>query len=259
MLEQITEETIKLLARTKNNTQLVDSIIKKQYDNLTNKEREEIGKNYKKQKFSWFLVIEILSGIFFLSSLILLILSSGSEDQLGSSISGLMISVAGIIIGLYILNPKEYKKSDFNKYCEIKLRKELNKKIDAQKLEDNRTLKENRFAFSNIKKTILIDSYTTYSDKLHAILNYQEIIQTRWYKFKIIYDDNSSEVVDVKEESNEYDYLMKFIVTDSEHIESKQTSQADEIKKIKELYDNKAITEEEFEKMKNKIINKNED
>ena len=55
-----------------------------------------------------------------------------------------------------------------------------------------------------IKAVKIIDSYTEMSDKLHGFLNYQEIIQTRVYKFKVVFDDGSSTIYTEKENSKIY-------------------------------------------------------
>ena len=106
-----------------------------------------------------------------------------------------------------------------------------------------------------IKFVTILDSFTEFSDKLHAFLNYQEIIQTRIYKFLVTFTDNSTKIFTEKEGSNIYNILVKYI---SHPVQPKEItpSNADEIMKYKMLLDNHAITQEEFEEKKKELLKK---
>lgn len=111
----------------------------------------------------------------------------------------------------------------------------------------------NIFDTSNIKSVILIDSYTEYSDKLHAVLNYQEIIQTRYYKFKVTYLNGCIKIITAKEDSKEYNALITFLENSSES-PAQTIDNADLIKKYKQLFDEGIITQEEFDKKKTELL-----
>ncbi len=74
---------------------------------------------------------------------------------------------------------------------------------------EKKYIEENVFDGRIIKSAQIIDSYTEWSNKLHGFLNYNEIIQTRFCKFYVTYDDMSTEIYDIKENSKEYAFLMK--------------------------------------------------
>ncbi len=64
---------------------------------------------------------------------------------------------------------------------------------------------------SDIISVSLIDKFTEVTDKLHGFLNYQEIIQTRYYKFKIEFEENDFEIFQTKENSSDCSYLLSLI------------------------------------------------
>lgn len=114
--------------------------------------------------------------------------------------------------------------------------------------------KQNLFLDNDIKSVTIIDSYTEVSDKLHAILNYQEIIQTRYYKFKVDYKDGSSTIITAKEGSVKCNNLLKLVNTDSDLETKHQIEPTEELRKYKKLLDEGIITQEEFEQKKKQIL-----
>lgn len=112
-----------------------------------------------------------------------------------------------------------------------------------------------RLSVDKIKSVAILDSYTEYSDKLHAVLNYQEIIQTRIYKFKVDYIDGNSKVITAAENSEEYNLLVPYINKTAEA--GKGTSNIENITKLREykqLLDDGIITQEEFEAKKKQLL-----
>lgn len=62
--------------------------------------------------------------------------------------------------------------------------------------------------FNDIATVILMDSFTEVSDKLHPVLNYQEIIQTRIYVFKISYKNGTNAIVKMNENDSNCEKLL---------------------------------------------------
>lgn len=94
------------------------------------------------------------------------------------------------------------------------------------------------------------------SDKLHAILNYQEIIQTRVYKFKVDYKDGTSNIVTATENSEEYNVLMPLVNKnlDTQAPTMPDKSNIEKIREYKQLLDDGIITQEEFEEKKRELL-----
>ena len=113
-----------------------------------------------------------------------------------------------------------------------------------------------RLSVDNIKSVIILDSYTEFSDKLHAVLNYQEIIQTRVYKFKVDYNDGTSKIVTAAEGSEEYSVLMPCVKSAVESQTKSTDNSIEKIKEYKRLLDEGIITQEEFETKKKEILSK---
>jgi len=107
-----------------------------------------------------------------------------------------------------------------------------------------------------IKTVTILDSYTELSDKLHAILNYQEIIQTRIYKFNVIYNNGTSKVITTPEDSEEYAVLMPLV--GKEFVNPAFDNADNNIEKLREykkLLDEGIITQEDFEIKKENCYN----
>jgi hypothetical protein len=60
-----------------------------------------------------------------------------------------------------------------------------------------------------------------------VVFNVQEIIQTRIYKFKVVFEDNTSTVVETKENSAEYIKFMAHLDKDLEIKDAPTTKQID--------------------------------
>lgn len=113
-----------------------------------------------------------------------------------------------------------------------------------------------RLNSENIRKVSILDSYTEISDKLHAVLNYQEIIQTRVYKFKVDYKDGTSNIVTAAENSEEYGVLMPLVnkSSDEQSPTTIEKSNIEKLREYKQLLDEGIITQEEFEKKKKELL-----
>lgn len=109
-----------------------------------------------------------------------------------------------------------------------------------------------RLNFENIKNVTILDSYTEVSDKLHAFLNYQEIIQTRMYKFKVDYKDGTSQVITAAESSEEYSVLIPLVNKMPNMAQEK--SNVEKLREYKQLLDDGIITQEDFEKKKKELL-----
>jgi len=176
-----------------------------------------------------------------------------NEFSAGAIIYGILLLVVAVvlfIIGFVMYGPKKINKNTDEYWAKIVLKERLNDEIDYV-LEKE---KDSMYEGKKIKYTLIIDSYTEYSDKLHAFLNYQEIIQTRYYKFKVVLEDDTSVIVDVKEDSEDYIKFMKYLNDDEEIIKIKNIDTTEEIRKYKKLYDDGIITKEEFENKKKDLL-----
>ena len=85
-------------------------------------------------------------------------------------------------------------------------------------------------------------------------MNYQEIIQTRYYKFKVDYKDGSSTIITAKEGSVKCNNLLKLVNTDSDLETQHQIEPTEELRKYKKLLDDGIITQKEFEQKKKQIL-----
>ena len=130
----------------------------------------------------------------------------------------------------------------------------------AEKEKENRTrakLQKNvnyRLSVDNIKSVTILDSYTEFSDKLHAVLNYQEIIQTRFYKFKVDYNDGTSKIVTAAEGSDEYSVLITRVKSGAIGASDSSENNVEKLREYKQLLDDGIITQEEFETKKKEIL-----
>lgn len=125
-----------------------------------------------------------------------------------------------------------------------RIEKELNKNVHY------------RLQTERIKSVTILDSYTEISDKLHAVLNYQEIIQTRMYKFNVVYNDGSSKVITAAENSEEYAVLMPLVGEKPTGTATQTSSDNIELlREYKKLLDEGVITQEEFDAKKKKLLN----
>ena len=106
----------------------------------------------------------------------------------------------------------------------------------------------------NITKVTLLDCYSEVTDKLDPILIYQEIIQTRYYKFKVDYRDGHSEIITEIEGSARCLNLLRLVDNNSAKENKNVEDKTEELRKYKKLLDEGIITEEEFTKKKKQIL-----
>lgn len=250
---------------------LINSLAKKRLKKLTNEEIEKKANIEKKKTRTYAISLLITSILILIANLAIIIaLQNESWDtQLGVSIGTSVTFVTCSIISFVysLINFKKLKRiTDIKDWAltnlEIEVKEELEEKARIQAELDEQD--PNKIDGKLIKKVILIDSYTEYTDKLHAFLNFQEIIQTRYYKFNVTFMDNSSSIYTVKEDSKDYNKLIFFLNNDlgenniktSNNTQPKNSSAADEIRKYKELMDEGIISKEEFEDKKKELLKK---
>ncbi len=212
------------------------------------------------------------------------------EDKFNKSfiVMGVVLAIilVAVIIGLtiYLTITKEYYalafsvgfclilsimpiciiKSSYNGFKitdEIKIQKRIDR-LEKQKQwkqeEKEKQLQKKpyyRLAVDKIVNVSILDSYTEYSDKLHAVLNFQEIIQTRIYKFKVNYIDGNSKIVTAAENSEEYNLLVPYInKTATAETSSQNNDNIAKLREYKQLLDDGIITPEEFETKKKELL-----
>lgn len=223
-----------------------DNDIEEKYKALSEQEKEEIFKEHIKTSILIFLLESI---VFIIGGIYLLIGGLRTSNSICIVLS-IFILCSGIFLWVYFIYSFRGKNASKNK--EIIIKRILKRSRNVQQRYINEM---NSIRGREIKKAKIIDSYTEYSDKLHAVLNYQEIIQHRIYKFLVTYVDNSTEILSVEEESELYNKLILYIDKEEEpkYVIEKQ-SVADEILKYKQLLDAGAINQEEYEKKKKKLL-----
>ena len=87
------------------------------------------------------------------------------------------------------------------------------------------------------------------------MLNFQEIIQTRIYKFKVNYIDGNSKIVTAAENSEEYNLLVPYInKTATAETSSQNNDNIAKLREYKQLLDDGIITPEEFETKKKELL-----
>lgn len=219
--------------------------IEKRYEILNNEDKEKLIKQDKK---SFIIINSVLTSFFSLLTLIFVVLIfvvNSNEDKylfLGFSI---VMALFGVIS--YFTIKKISKKTD-----EQRIRRQLKNQILN---EQNISSYGNSFECfkENITNVVILDSFTEYTDKLHAVLNYQEIIQTRYYKFKIEYKNGNSEIITEKEGTVKCNNLLKLVNIKADKSE-KQLDKAEELREYKKLLDDGVISEEDYEAKKKQIL-----
>ena len=187
-----------------------------------------------------------------------LIISSIAFIKNDPTLIGLLIvGIISIIISFAVMPPKMFK-WDYRQWAHHKFKQEIKSvQLAAQtaqeKLEEMQTIDG-----KIIQYTKIIDSYTEYTDKLHAFLNYQEVIQHRMYKFLVIFDDNTQDIYTAEEGTKVYNKLVLHLKQETSGTPQQENriSSADEILKYKRLLDEGIITQEEFNKKKEELLNK---
>ncbi len=234
-----------------------DEKIEKIYLSLTEEEKTTyIEKQNKLNKvgFTFGIILCVISIIILVSFTVWLII----EKEYTMLVFADIITIALIIFDI-----------GFTKSChnglvakdEIKVKNQI-KRIETQKAYKEKQ-KETalfrsasyRLSVDKIKSVFILDSYTEYSDKLHAVLNYQEIIQTRVYKFKVDYIDGTSKVVTAAENSEEYNLLIPYVnkAVDTE-TNSSNIDNIAKLREYKQLLDDGIITQEEFDAKKKELL-----
>lgn len=225
-------------------------------NNLSEEEIESMANKRKKiisDKLMKILALPIALSLLGLTFLVIGIICI-NEDGLSLLYCGLVFLIPGII-GLITIT-----------VLKIKLRGQDIKKIALKQLikiikEEERIQQEiidsKQIDGRYIKHVKIIDSYTMVTDKLHPFLNFQEVIQHRYYKFQVVFEDESSKIYEEEEGSTNYNKLIKWVGKDLPQ-ESGQKSEtaADEIRKFKALLDEGIISIEEFEKKKHDLLEK---
>lgn len=235
-----------------------DENVENIYKSLSNEEKAEY--KTKEEKFNKsFLVVGVIFIPIIVAVLILCIVLSISEEMYAFLAFGIIISAIIAIMDISILysSIKIIKASDDIK---IKTRiKRLEKQKELKRQETEKQLQKNvyyRLSVDNIKTVTILDSYTELSDKLHAVLNYQEIIQTRVYKFKVDYKNGTSRIITAAENSEEYNVLIPLVNknTNEQVATPLEKSNVEKIREYKQLLDDGIITQEEFEAKKKELL-----
>ena len=177
--------------------QKFDENVQNIYTTLSNEQKEEYARKEDSMNKGFFIVGIVLAiiviGIAVGISVWLVVTGEASTLPLILAIFAVFLIAAIIII--------VSSKKSLNAIDEIKVKIHI-KRLETQKQykqqEAEKQLQKNvyyRLSVENIKAVTILDSYTEVSDKLHAFLNYQEIIQTRVYKFSVDYKEDRKSVV----------------------------------------------------------------
>lgn len=218
--------------------------------------RDEIEKRYKQIMASEELKAEtihkdkqlclfykILSTIFFSLMTIFFIVCIFTSNSIYSYLFLMLTfvsSITGII--LHFVLTKANKKSDKERiFRQVKNQVQKEKRIYG--------LEPSLSNIENIKQVTLLDSFTQVSDKLHAVLNYQEIIQKRYYKFKVEYKDSTTQIITTEDGSRIYNQLIQLVNTKKSNKDN-----TEEIRNYKKLLDEGIITKKEYETKKKQLL-----
>lgn len=210
------------------------------YSKLSEEEKKRIINEDKKSNISLNIIFTSFWGLIAIICYILMFCLK--KDWLVFLINGIFFTILAFLFCLaFLLRNKISDEKRIKRQLEYKIRQENN-------------VQANTFSTTNIKKVTILDSYTKVSDKLHAILNYQEIIQTRFYKFKVDYKNGSSNIVTEKEGSAVCNNLLKLANNNTFVTNNKQIDPVEELRKYKNLLDDGIITQEEFEQKKKQFL-----
>lgn len=231
----------------------VQNEVEKRFLNLTNEQKNALLKSNKKRSLYANVVVIVWFSLLCFLFLFLSTITQTKNDKLLFIILGITSFVTGGAICTYLIL-SERKISD-----EKKIKKELKVSI---KRENNKIKHDNfvkqinkeLFIDDDIINVAIIDAYTEVSDKLHAILDFQEIIQTRYYKFKVDYKDGSSKIVTEQEGTTKCNNLLNLVNTNPNNTIKQQVDQTEELRKYKNLMDDGVITKEEFEQKKKQLL-----
>lgn len=224
----------------------VQNEVEKRFLNLTNDQKNALLKSNKKRSLYANVVVIVWFSFLCFLFLFLSTITQAKNDKLLFVILGITSFVTGGAICTYLIL-SERKISD-----EEKIKKELKENIKREN--NTKQINKELFIDDNIINVAIIDAYTEISDKLHAILDFQEIIQTRYYKFKVDYKDGSSKIVTEQEGTTKCNNLLNLVNTNPNNTIKQQVDQTEELRKYKNLMDDGVITKEEFEQKKKQLL-----
>ena len=225
------------------------------YTTLSNEQKQEYKRKEDKSNKAFYIIgivgIVIMTAITFLGS-ILCILEKDYAFTAFVAIFGLILILICIWLIKSSLNGLKTTDEIKIKTCIDKLEKQKQYKA----AEKEKQLQRNpyyRLAVNKIANVSILDSYTKYSDKLHAVWNFQEIIQTRVYKFKVDYIDGTSKVVTAAENSEEYKILISK-TGGTAVVQQTKNENHNKLREYKKLLDDGIITQEEFDAKKKELL-----
>lgn len=224
----------------------VQNEVEKRFLNLTNDQKNALLKSNKKRSLYANVVVIVWFSFLCFLFLFLSTITQAKNDKLLFVILGITSFGTGGAICTYLIL-SERKISD-----EEKIKKELKENIKREN--NTKQINKELFIDDNIINVAIIDAYTEVSDKLHAILDFQEIIQTRYYKFKVDYKDGSSKIVTEQEGTTKCNNLLNLVNTNPNNTIKQQVDQTEELRKYKNLMDDGVITKEEFEQKKKQLL-----
>lgn len=233
----------------------IDDLVKSKLSVHTEDELNQLGKDYrKKQRKQQTFNLIILTLIIFISFIIFVKIKN-ITFLICLAFLLICFVLPFCVVTIYNLNDINKIKSDKELYIR-KIKRDILKEQEIKQKEQEEREAAKHIDGKEIKSVLLIDSYTELSDKLHAFLNYQEIIQTRIYKFKVFFMDNTSKVYTTEENSKLYNKLIKFLNNnENQNVTSVNLDPTEELRKYKSLLDDNIITEEEFNKKKSELLN----
>lgn len=220
--------------------------VEKRFLKLNDGEKTSLIKKDKNFFLITNIILSMTVGILVLIGLFMVFAQKEKNDKLYCGIFSLLVFIIGGTICIVSIL-KEKKMTD---------EKRVKRQLEISIRQENSIQQKNERLFidDNIVNVTLVDSYTKVTDKLHAILNYQEIIQTRYYKFKVDYKDGHSKIVTEKEGTVKCSNLLSLINRGSPVENNPQINSTEEIRRYKKLLDDGIISQEEFEQKKRQLL-----
>lgn len=226
------------------------------YNNLTEKNKNEY-RNKEDKYNKVFLVIGITLATITLAAFVSCIVMCIIDEDYRFLILICMLEFLLELEAIWIIlsSYKKLKALDEikikNHIVRLETQKEIKRKQEEEKLQKNVYY---RLAVEKIKTVSILDSYTEVSDKLHAVLNFQEIIQKRVYKFKVEYNNGTSKIITAAEGSEEYSILISRVNSSAANQTNSEDNKIEMLREYKKLLDEGIITQEEFEAKKQKLL-----
>ena len=236
----------------------IDELAELRLSKMSDEEIKNSAKNFRKN----LLIYQIFCLILATVSIIFISISFVLSIYQLTAIFGIMFIIS--LTSFIVLRCKKPNLKNKDKDCVFyilvkEITKTRNEFIELEEKLDSLDKQLNFLNGKRIKSASIIDTYTEYTDKLHAILNYQEIIQHRMYKFLVYFEDSTSQVFTAEQGTNLYNKLIKHIrVNDSQETLTTKTKKdsISQIREYKKLLDDGIITEEEFQNKKNELLKK---